>query len=213
MTTRRDSRDRMKWLLLEGVVVVISILLAFWIDAAWDERQERQLEHAYLLAMREDVLRTIEETDRIHSRQTSLVDDARATVDMINAGANLPEDIRTSFLPIALPAESMDTYRDLVASGNTTIISNSEVRAAMSHLMQIIEYNDRAENWALELVTQLRVVVMGSEPDAISRQRLAEIWSSFVDGGERALDGKERVREAALQALAVLDQEIDGMVK
>lgn len=81
MTTRRDSRARMKWLLLEGVVVVMSILLAFWIDAAWDERQERQLEHAYLLAMREDVLRTIEETDRIHGRQSSLVEDARATVD------------------------------------------------------------------------------------------------------------------------------------
>jgi hypothetical protein len=44
MTTRRDSRARMKWLLLEGVVVVMS-------------------------------------------------------------GANLPEYIRTSILPIALPAE------------------------------------------------------------------------------------------------------------
>lgn len=210
MNTRRESRERVNWLLLEGVVVVFSILLAFWIDAAWNERQVRQLEHAYLLAMREDVLKTIEETDRIRDRQFNLVEDARATVDLITAGANLPEDIRTSFIPVVLPAESMDTYRDLVASGNTTIISNSEVRAAMAHLTQIIEYNDRAEKWALELVTSLRVIVLGSEPDAISRQRLAEIWTSYVDGGERVLDGKNRMRESALKALAALDQEIDG---
>jgi hypothetical protein len=38
----------------EGVAVVVSILLAFWIDTLWDGRQEAQLETVYLLELQED---------------------------------------------------------------------------------------------------------------------------------------------------------------
>jgi hypothetical protein len=47
---------RAKWsqMVLEGVVIVGSILLAFAIDAAWDARGERQLERSLLEALAED---------------------------------------------------------------------------------------------------------------------------------------------------------------
>lgn len=210
MISSRAIRDKVNWLLLEGVVVVLSILLAFWIDASWNERQERELEHAYLTAMREDVLMTIEENERVRGVQSKLVEDARATEALILTDSDLPDEIRTSFLLITLPAESMDTYRDLITSGNITIISNPEVRSAMAHLLQRIEYNDRAENWALNLQTSLRNTILGSEPDAMSRGRLAEIWHVYVDAGERVLEGKERLDPAAQAALAILDREIKG---
>jgi hypothetical protein len=38
----------------EGVAVVVSILLAFWIDRLWEDRQEARLEIAYLLELEED---------------------------------------------------------------------------------------------------------------------------------------------------------------
>ena len=45
-----DSRSKWKFL-LEGMVVVGSILLAFAIDAAWDRHKERQVERAALAAL------------------------------------------------------------------------------------------------------------------------------------------------------------------
>ena len=38
----------------EGVAIVVSILLAFWIDTWWEDRKEGRLEAAYLLELQED---------------------------------------------------------------------------------------------------------------------------------------------------------------
>ena len=39
---------------LEGVAIVVSILLAFWIDTWWEDRKEARLEAVYLLELQED---------------------------------------------------------------------------------------------------------------------------------------------------------------
>ncbi len=39
---------------VEGVAIVISILLAFWIDTWWEDRMEARLEVVYLLELQED---------------------------------------------------------------------------------------------------------------------------------------------------------------
>ena len=38
----------------EGVAIVISILLAFWIDTWWEDRKDARLEAVYLLELQED---------------------------------------------------------------------------------------------------------------------------------------------------------------
>ena len=48
----RDSRG----LLAEGLLIVVSILVAFWIDAWWDERQDRVEEKRILNALRDEFL-------------------------------------------------------------------------------------------------------------------------------------------------------------
>ena len=35
----------------EGVAIVVSILLAFWIDTWWEDRKEARLEVVYLLEL------------------------------------------------------------------------------------------------------------------------------------------------------------------
>ena len=125
--------------------------------------------------------------------------------EMISAGTELPTDFRTTFPSVFLPAESMDTYRDLVASGGTTLLSSDEVREAMANLLQRIEYNDRAERWALDVATSARMIVLSSEPGSMSREQLSDIWTVYVDVGERLLDGKNRLDESANAALVALD--------
>jgi len=63
-----SSTDRIPWrrVLVEGVVIVGSILLAFGIEAWWDSIQERSAEEAHLVALESDLtesLRLMEVSD------------------------------------------------------------------------------------------------------------------------------------------------------
>jgi hypothetical protein len=50
------NTDNMQWkrTAAEGVAIVLSILLAFWIDTWWEDRKEARLEVVYLLELQED---------------------------------------------------------------------------------------------------------------------------------------------------------------
>ncbi len=51
--TNTDNMQR-KRTAAEGVAIVLSILLAFWIDTWWEDRKEARLEVVYLLELQED---------------------------------------------------------------------------------------------------------------------------------------------------------------
>jgi hypothetical protein len=53
MKAELPSQPRSRWsrLLLESIAIVLSILLAFAIDAGWDERQDRRAEEEILRAL------------------------------------------------------------------------------------------------------------------------------------------------------------------
>ena len=199
--------ERKKWFkfVIESCVIVVSILLAFGIDAWWDERKESHREYEYLVSLKDDVARTIRDNERVIADQSAEHSRILAIAEAIRAGTELPADFRTTFPTVVLPAESMDTYRDLVASGGTTLISSPEVRSAMAHLLQRVEYNDLAERWALEVATSARMIVLEAEPGSMSREHLADIWSVYIDLGERLIDGKARLDKAAQDAMYVLD--------
>ena len=54
MTISNLSRDKLNWLLFEGLLIVISILMAFWIDAWWSDRQVRADEEQVLTSLLDD---------------------------------------------------------------------------------------------------------------------------------------------------------------
>jgi hypothetical protein len=55
MTENVGNRERLNWLLLEGVAIVISILLAFWIDAWWEGRKDRHEEQELLFGLEMEI--------------------------------------------------------------------------------------------------------------------------------------------------------------
>lgn len=194
-----------KRLIVEGAAIVVSILLAFGIDAWWDERNDLHRERAYLEILRDDVVRTIDDNNRVISEQSKEQTRILNIAENIRAGDSLPANVRTTFPAVTLPAESMDTYRDLVASGGTTLITSAEVRSTMANLLQRVEYNDRAEDWALELATSTRLLILSAAPGSMDREHLAELWQVYVDLGERLLDGKRRLNDSAEEALLALE--------
>lgn len=48
MTLTSATREKLNWLFLESALIVISILLAFWIDAWWSDRESRVVEREIL---------------------------------------------------------------------------------------------------------------------------------------------------------------------
>jgi hypothetical protein len=75
----------------------------------------------------------------------------------------------------------------------------------MARLLQRIEYDDRAENWALGVISSAGMLVLGAEPGTMGRERLGDIWALYIDAADRLLDGQRRTRAAAEETLAVLD--------
>ena len=59
----QDGRQRLGRLALEGLVIVLSILLAFWIEAAWDLRRDRTQAQEYLEAVKNELVDNIEILD------------------------------------------------------------------------------------------------------------------------------------------------------
>ena len=193
----------------ELAVIVLGILLALAADSWWEGRKERALEREYLSAFREDVRQTLGENERVTAEQSATQSEVVQLLESITRGDPLPDTIRRMFPPVTIPAESMDTYRDLVASGGTTLISDPAVRRVMAQLLQRIEYNDRTEDWALEVIASARMLILGTDPGSLGRDRFGEIWALYADAGERLIDGQLRTRSVAEEALRVLDAALD----
>jgi len=56
MTGILANRERLNWLLLEGMAIVVSILLAFSIDAWWEERNDRNEELELLVGLEIEIV-------------------------------------------------------------------------------------------------------------------------------------------------------------
>lgn len=81
--------------LIEGTVIVFSILLAFWIDAWWEESQDREREVMLLRALLDDVQGMRRGFDSQRSYNEAILD---ATEKLLSAGASgsaslSPEDV------------------------------------------------------------------------------------------------------------------------
>lgn len=80
-----DSHQPIPWrrFVTEGTVIVMSILLAFWIDAWWQESEERKRELVVLQALLSDLQNMREEFDRQRNYNEAILS---ATTRLLEAG-------------------------------------------------------------------------------------------------------------------------------
>jgi hypothetical protein len=118
----------------EGIAIVVSILLAFWIQAWWEDRQERREERVILSAILEEFR---EKRDVLHSAtriNRAILDSTRKlqqlatgpdqqidaqAVDVLLADLSWVEDEADWFTP---------TLDGIIASGSLSLISNPALR-------------------------------------------------------------------------------------
>ena len=145
--------QKINWqrLLVEAAAIVISIIIAFAIDAWWDERQERQAELDYLIALQKDFSETRERLENQVDRVSSLFSQVDQVLGVIadTESAKLPDSFSSmvgAAYAIPRPVTVTGTYEDMVNSGNLQLIRNEELRLAMAKFMSILEImNFRSE--------------------------------------------------------------------
>jgi hypothetical protein len=89
-----DSRiSQWKRLVVEATAIVVSILLAFAIDAWWQDRIDVGVEVQYLEAIREDLLRSLGLLDEVEAVQRTQVAYLEALLET-NADTPLSDELR-----------------------------------------------------------------------------------------------------------------------
>jgi hypothetical protein len=129
-------------------------LLAFAIDATWDDRQARKRELSYLRLLAADLISTLEINRRISFESQ--------TIDL--AGAKLA---RTYFKPHLPPRDSvlswfslvgerrwagpqLGTARSLVQGGNLDLIRDDSIRAGIPRYLRSMELYEKFEDLSLD---------------------------------------------------------------
>ena len=143
MTSNNRWRQSFKWLALEGTAIIISILLAFWIDAWWGQRQERVNEQLILASVLED-FRTQRELVEGNRPYIEAIRDS--TEKLLSATVEADHGLSSASIDVLLAdiwwnnnaaIWTAPALNSLVSSGDISRISNVQLRN------QFVEWSNR----------------------------------------------------------------------
>lgn len=138
MSSERSESKGIPWLRIgaESAAIVLSILLAFTIDASWDYRQDRMEEREILLGLEDEYDRFVGSLGRRAGFYDSVVVRLEWLLDASAADANASArrfDQALGTLVGAPTFEFASNVRDgLMASGRLSIIRSEELRSRLS---------------------------------------------------------------------------------
>jgi hypothetical protein len=135
------ARAESKRLVLEGFVIVSSILLAFAIDAAWDAHLERRAGIALSREIQADITNTRAEIARALRNSDDIAAMARSVLTAM--GSQPATQARDSTLAtigsvfvLSAWRPTNDSYAEAIGSGRLTLLQDPEVRLALSTYQQ-----------------------------------------------------------------------------
>jgi hypothetical protein len=128
------GRTRWRYLALEGVVIVASILLAFALDAWWDSRSQRQEEFEVLENLRSEFQAAGSQLDRyliLHQTTLTSIETILRSARAAYAAGEAQAEVATVDLARTLIAPTFDprtgTLQGLLASGRLGILRNDDL--------------------------------------------------------------------------------------
>jgi hypothetical protein len=152
MNEEAKKRQQVPWFRIgaEAVAIIASILIAFAIDAWWDQNKDRDLEQEYIQALHAEFSAVSDEITADYDRRQQRVDAYTWLLQAISGSQTEPEDsvrVRLSLLTgMARFLAPHTVYDDLVASGGFRLLRSSELRFAL------LEYGSQADRlrWSEE---------------------------------------------------------------
>jgi hypothetical protein len=153
MTSRSIPWPR---ILAEGGAIVVSILLAFGIQAWWEGAQERELELEYVESLIEDLRSDTASIASLLSETRKRAEYGQQVLAVYEAEArpDSPEEFVRAVEYASFfsdPGYTTTTRDDLVSTGNLRLIRAKEVRDALSGYYEEVE-------WTAQFRDQQRVV-------------------------------------------------------
>ena len=137
------NREEPRRYLVEGIIIVLSILLALAVDAAWEDYQERQLEQEYLVGLAAEFRSCAMELQSDQERRQTIM--ALGGEILAQDGAQpqsfTGRDLNT-LLDYRFYTPSHSFLEDLVSSGNLHLIQSHELRMA---LLDYVQERDRLQ--------------------------------------------------------------------
>lgn len=205
------SRTQNKWssIVLESIAIVLSILLAFAIDAGWDERQERVEESKILEAL-------VVEFERYEDRFGSMADFYQLTADRIvwlldEAEFSLSEAERLdeamlAFIGAPTFEVSSGVHSELVASGRVSLLSDPILRRRISTWQGLLNETTDDEIVVRQYLASVMVPYLASRNAPIgraSRVPKGSEWRLSVTSDSHAISTyRDLVRDPEFRALA-----------
>lgn len=192
--------------LAEGSIIVVSILLAFWIDAWWQEQVEKKESQALLRGLHSDFT-----TSQLHVKEWLAGNERilRAASEFLVDIRKTPVDdemqVRHEWLVAAVSAPTFDptdtSLRTAVATGQIELITDQELRNTLAVWRQQLE--DTQEDELL-----IREIVVNQLVPALSRQvRLGKAFE--FDPMINWFSGREPVDLSGSSAIQV-SSELEG---
>lgn len=140
--TESVPRMSLPRLFAEGTVIVLSILLAFAIDAGWESSQERQKEASYLGQLESDLENTLENNALFGGRADSIDWAAARLVSSYYELEPPPLDSVETWLAMSntywVVQPRLGTVEALVTSGDIALIRDDSLRSALpNHLARM----------------------------------------------------------------------------
>lgn len=137
-----NETQKVPWprIVAEGTAIVTSILLAFWIQAWWDDRIEQEEFLSYLGALEQDFVDARQQFERNIAANTQIENAANEVLLILADTSNgaLPhsfEKLVGRMYTILDPVPAMGAYNDIVNSGNLRLIRDATLRSRLNHYM------------------------------------------------------------------------------
>lgn len=147
------NRRAIPWsrMLVEGAVIVGSILLAFGIDAAWEARGENRLERALLESLAEDFVLAQQEWTETKRAHNLVVRSMERLLTWAEEGAVPREEwlAADTVLSNVFWREKFDppmgTVQAVLGSGRLDLLENQELTAALTRWTAVVSDVNRRE--------------------------------------------------------------------
>ena len=131
-------------IIIEGIVIVVSILLAFGIDAMWDEYKERKAEQEVLASLKIEFEASLRELELVFGYHENARQSMNALFDMSDEEIReLDQQARSqmvmdmcnpwSFYPV------LGTTNALLGAGDLDILEDRKLREALTSYLTIVE--------------------------------------------------------------------------
>jgi hypothetical protein len=143
----------------ESIAIIISILLAFAIDAWWDERKERHFEQEALAGLEAEYQGHYESVDRQITQHRALMRAVANLMQACQSGSYPASDISLDDALYSLMVPSTTDLgsgvRDsLISGGRIEILSNRELRYALSEWDSVVDEVTDGQHFSLNLVRE-----------------------------------------------------------